>query len=92
MRIDPTFGTESINIRVSICNTIFKMVVNSKIDILLWNESSHKSADFTFPSHLTLSRLSSCMDMNWGSETRDGVTGGMSAAYVGRASDGMTGV
>lgn len=33
MRIDPTFGIESINIRVSICNTIFKMAVNSKVGI-----------------------------------------------------------
>lgn len=41
MRIDPTFGIESINIRASICNTIFKMVVNSKIGILLWSESLH---------------------------------------------------
>lgn len=91
MRIDPTFGIESINIRVSICNAVFKMVVNSKLGILLWSESSHKSTGFAFPSHLTLSRLFSCVDMDWGSETRDRVTGGMSAAYVGRAPDGMTG-
>lgn len=73
MRINPTFGIDSINIRVSTCNTILKMLVNSKIVILLWSKSSHKSTGFTFSSHLTLNHLFSCMDTDWSSETRDGV-------------------